>query len=59
MIASAGDKAMKEGIKCGEIISKACALANGKGGGRPDMAQGGGSDCDPQIILKEVENLLQ
>ncbi len=59
MIASAGDKAMKEGIKCGEIISKACALANGKGGGRPDMAQGGGSDCDPQLILKEVENLLQ
>lgn len=58
MVAAAGDKALSAGIKCGEVISKACALANGKGGGRPDLAQGGGSGTDPQVILAEVEKLL-
>lgn len=59
MVASAGKDAMDAGIKCGEVISKACALANGKGGGKPDLAQGGGSNTDPAVILKEVENLLK
>ncbi len=59
MVAAAGNKALDNGIKCGEIISKACALANGKGGGKPDLAQGGGTSTDPQIILNEVENMLK
>ena len=59
MVAAAGNKAMDNGIKCGEIISKACALANGKGGGKPDLAQGGGTSADPQMILNEVENMLK
>ena len=59
MVASCGKKANDAGIKCGEIISKACALANGKGGGKDDMAQGGGALIDPEIIIKEVENLLK
>ena len=58
MVAAAGDKVIKEGIKCGEVISKACALANGKGGGRPDLAQGGGSNADPDMIISQVENML-
>ncbi|MBR5341573.1 MAG: alanine--tRNA ligase [Erysipelotrichaceae bacterium] len=58
MVAAAGNKALDAGIKCGEVISKACALANGKGGGKPDLAQGGGSDCASETVLKEVENLL-
>ena len=59
MVAACGQKALDAGIKCGEVISKACAMANGKGGGRPDLAQGGGSGVDPQEVLKEVENLLK
>lgn len=59
MVAAAGKTAMDNGIKCGEIISKACALANGKGGGKPDLAQGGGTSTDPQMILNEVENMLK
>ena len=59
MVAAAGNKALDSGIKCGEIISKACGLANGKGGGKPDLAQGGGSSTDPKIILNEVENMLK
>ena len=58
MIAAAGNKALDEGVKCGEIISKACQLANGKGGGRPDLAQGGGTDTDPDLIIKEVEKMV-
>lgn len=31
-------------FKAGEIVSLVCAKVGGKGGGRPDMAMGGGSD---------------
>ncbi len=58
MIAAAGDKALNDGIKCGEIISKACAFANGRGGGRPDLAQGGGSGVEPAEIIVEIEKML-
>ncbi len=39
-------------IKAGEMIRHAAPLVGGKGGGRPDMAQGGGSNPDgiPQAI---------
>ena len=31
-------------VKAGELLSSVAAQINGKGGGRPDMAQGGGPD---------------
>ena len=31
-------------IKAGDLIRNAAAAVGGKGGGRPDMAQGGGTD---------------
>lgn len=58
MVAAAGEKALNDGIKCGEVIAKACALANGRGGGRPDLAQGGGSGTKPAVILAEIEKML-
>ena len=33
-------------FKAGELMKQAAAVVGGKGGGRPDMAQGGGSDMD-------------
>ncbi|EMO55738.1 alanine--tRNA ligase [Leptospira noguchii] len=33
-----------KGIHCGNLIKTACDLLGGKGGGRPDMAQGGGKE---------------
>lgn len=59
MVACAGENARNSGVVCGNIISKACAIANGKGGGKPDLAQGGGSNTDPSIIINEVENLIK
>jgi alanyl-tRNA synthetase len=32
-------------VKAGDIMKHLCAQLNGKGGGRPDMAQGGGNDA--------------
>ena len=35
-------------IKAGDVVAHVAAQIDGKGGGRPDMAQGGGSDT-PQL----------
>ncbi|MCQ4311836.1 alanine--tRNA ligase [Pseudomonas stutzeri] len=32
-------------LKAGDLMKRAAAVVGGKGGGRPDMAQGGGSDA--------------
>ncbi|KJH83168.1 alanine--tRNA ligase [Stutzerimonas stutzeri] len=32
-------------VKAGDLMKQAAAVVGGKGGGRPDMAQGGGSDA--------------
>jgi alanyl-tRNA synthetase len=44
-------------IKAGEIISALAAKLGGKGGGRPDFAQGGGSDARnlPQALAEIVK----
>jgi len=34
-----------KGIKAGDLIKEVAPVVGGKGGGRPDMAQGGGSDA--------------
>jgi alanyl-tRNA synthetase len=31
-------------VKAGELVSLVCSSIGGKGGGRPDMAMGGGTD---------------
>jgi len=33
------------GIKAGELMKSAAPIVGGRGGGRPDMAQGGGPDA--------------
>ena len=33
-----------KGVKAGDLIKEVAPLVGGRGGGRPDMAQGGGSD---------------
>ncbi len=43
-IAMAMPEAVKSGVHCGNIIREVTAICGGKGGGKPDMAQGGGVD---------------
>lgn len=43
-LATASDSAVKGGAHAGNIIREVTKIASGKGGGRPNMAQGGGTD---------------
>jgi alanyl-tRNA synthetase len=36
---------VKKGVKAGDLIKEIAPIVGGKGGGRPDMAQGGGTDA--------------
>ncbi len=45
-VAMATKDAVSKGVHAGNIIREVTAIAGGKGGGKPDMAQGGGKDAD-------------
>ncbi len=44
LLFAATSKAVEQGIHCGNLVKEIAPLVGGKGGGRPDMAQAGGSD---------------
>ena len=44
-VAMAMPDAVKQGVHCGNIIKEITAICGGRGGGKPDMAQGGGTDA--------------
>ncbi len=46
IVAMASKDAVAAGVHCGNIIRELTAICGGKGGGKPDMAQGGGKDAD-------------
>ncbi len=43
-VAMAMKSAVEKGVHCGNIIREISAVCGGRGGGKPDMAQGGGTD---------------
>ncbi|MGV8845555.1 alanine--tRNA ligase [Tessaracoccus sp.] len=51
-LVATNDAARALGIKAGQLIATACVALGGKGGGRDDMAQGGGShpEAAPQAL---------
>lgn len=52
-------KTMTERFKAGQIIQKIMPLVGGRGGGKPEMAQGGGSDPDGlDQALEEVKTII-
>lgn len=44
IVASVPEALQKRGLKAGDWVKEAAAACGGRGGGRPDMAQGGGTD---------------
>ena len=56
-VAALGNKAIEKGLKAGDLVREASALANGKGGGKPDLAQAGsGNAGNAEEILKWVSS---
>jgi alanyl-tRNA synthetase len=54
---------IKKGPKAGEILKRVAAVAGGSGGGRPEMAQGGGKDASKigealAIVPEAVREML-
>ena len=45
-LATATKDALEKGVHAGKVIKEITAIAGGSGGGKPDMAQGGGKDAD-------------
>lgn len=58
-VAMASKEAVKKGVHCGNIIKEITAIAGGRGGGKPDMAQGGGQDASKiDDALARVDELV-
>jgi len=52
-------KDLTDRVKAGDLLGKVAADIDGKGGGRPDMAQGGGTNVtELPAALKKVSNWL-
>lgn len=59
-IATATGKAVDEGVKAGDIVKRLGEYVNGRGGGKPDMAQGSGTAPEgAQRGFEAVKDLLQ
>ncbi|MDH5374315.1 MAG: alanine--tRNA ligase [Candidatus Bathyarchaeota archaeon] len=55
----AGKTALEKGVNAGEIVKEASAIIGGGGGGKPDFAQGGGTQTEklPEAVKKAEEVL--
>lgn len=59
-IAAATGKAVDQGVKAGDIVKRLGEYVNGRGGGKPDMAQGSGTAPEgAQRGFEAVKDLLQ
>ena len=47
------------GVDCAAVLKQVVAKFGGKGGGRKDIAQGGGAEGDPQTIAAYCRQLLE
>jgi alanyl-tRNA synthetase len=45
-------------VDCGALVKALVARFGGKGGGRPDLAQGGGLDASPDVVLAASREVL-
>jgi alanyl-tRNA synthetase len=57
LMVMAGEAAVKKGVNAGLIVKEVAPIFGGGGGGRPNFAQGGGTECDkmPDAITAAEE----
>ncbi len=55
-VAGAGKAAVESGIKCGDLVKEAALICEGKGGGRPDLAQSGAKNT---AKINEAINVIK
>ncbi len=54
-----GKDAVAAGVKAGDLIRKISAAADGKGGGKPDSAMGGGNPAKTDLALQSLLPLVK
>jgi alanyl-tRNA synthetase len=58
--AACGVDAVKRGAKAGDIVRETAAVCGGKGGGRPDVAMGGGTDASLiSNAFEKIKSILE
>ena len=58
-VAGAGKSALSKGVHCGELVKEAAQICDGKGGGRPDLAQAGAKAAEKiEEALNFIKNKL-
>ncbi|MCL8024233.1 alanine--tRNA ligase [Nocardioides bruguierae] len=58
LVAATNDEARSRGVKAGDLVKVLAPVLGGKGGGKPDMAQGGGTEVgkvDEALALVATE----
>ncbi|MDY6409844.1 MAG: DHHA1 domain-containing protein, partial [Synergistales bacterium] len=56
----ADDKAVNMGINAGALVKEACVILGGKGGGRKNLAQGGGREgAKLEEALTKIRELVK
>ena len=60
LVVATNDAARKKNLNAGEILNAVLAKLDGKGGGKPDMAQGAGTNIkDAKNVISGVDNLIR
>lgn len=60
IVIAANEAAREEGVQAGKLVSLAAKILGGGGGGKPDMAQGGGTDTTQiETALHEVTQAIR
>ena len=59
VLASCSPEAVSSGVKAGDIVKNLTAALGGRGGGKPDFAQGGGSAAELKAVFAQFENSLK
>ena len=60
VVVATNDAARKNNLNAGEILNAVLSKLDGKGGGKPDMAQGAGSNIrDAKNVIAGVDSLIR